>query len=219
MIGPVSTASQAAVATAGSGAAVSRSTFRMVRHESSDDRTAGSMPVWGKSATPAESIAQNLSQAGVQNTPGEALAYAPDTGRASEPEEFGFADILDMVNPLQHIPIVGHVYRSVTGDTMKPVAEIVGGSIYGGVTGGAISLANVIVAQETGKDIAGNVLSLATGNGSEDTFAVAANEPERRLNEAVSSGGVAQTPEAALGFVGTAPKTGPVYPRSFKLNE
>ena len=29
---------------------------------------------------------------------------------------FSFGDILDLINPLQHIPIVGTIYRAVTGD-------------------------------------------------------------------------------------------------------
>ena len=52
-------------------------------------------------------------------------------------DAFGFLDLLDMVNPLQHIPVVGPVYRSVTGDTIKPISQMVGGMAYssGGLDG------------------------------------------------------------------------------------
>ncbi|MGB6086494.1 MAG: hypothetical protein WBF74_07845, partial [Parvibaculum sp.] len=32
--------------------------------------------------------------------------------------EFGFSDFLDVINPLQHIPIVSSIYRELTGDEL-----------------------------------------------------------------------------------------------------
>ncbi len=52
---------------------------------------------------------------------------------------FGFADIVDMINPLQHIPIVSGLYQSATGDTIGSIATIVGGAIFGGPLGALIS--------------------------------------------------------------------------------
>lgn len=51
------------------------------------------------------------------------------------PDHISFADILDIVNPLQHLPIVGHIYRAITGDTIKPGAQIIGGALFGGGLG------------------------------------------------------------------------------------
>ena len=67
----------------------------------------------------------------------------PQTAQAL-PEESGFSffDVLDVVNPLQHIPIVSDIYRAVTGDTMGSVANVVGSTVFGGPVGGAIALAN-----------------------------------------------------------------------------
>src|SRR5215469_3674922 len=39
---------------------------------------------------------------------------------------FGFHDLLDTINPLQHIPVVSAIYRWLTGDTPGNVARIVG---------------------------------------------------------------------------------------------
>lgn len=50
-------------------------------------------------------------------------------------DSIGFGDILDIINPLQHLPLVGWAYRHVTGDTIKPVSAMVGGAIFGGGIG------------------------------------------------------------------------------------
>jgi hypothetical protein len=47
----------------------------------------------------------------------------------------GFDDFLDMVNPLQHIPLVSSIYRAATGTSINPVARIAGDALYGGVFG------------------------------------------------------------------------------------
>ena len=77
---------------------------------------------------------------------------------------FGFSDFLDIINPLQHIPIVGAIYREVTGDEIGPVAQLIGGGLYGAALlgGGWLGLAstavNVAMEEATGDDIAGHVL-------------------------------------------------------------
>ena len=55
----------------------------------------------------------------------------PDTGVGT----MSFDDFIDMVNPLQHIPIVSSVYRAVTGETINPLSRIAGDTLYGGVLG------------------------------------------------------------------------------------
>ena len=74
---------------------------------------------------------------------------------------FGFFDLLDMINPLQHIPVVSTIYRAVTGDTIKPISNIVGGAVFGGPVGGAMGLVNAVAQHETGEDLLGNVKSFA----------------------------------------------------------
>lgn len=75
-------------------------------------------------------------------------------------EGLGFFDFLDLINPLQHIPIVSSIYRSITGDEIKPAMRIAGGGILGGPIGAAVSLANVMFEQATGDDVMGHVASL-----------------------------------------------------------
>jgi hypothetical protein len=54
---------------------------------------------------------------------------------AASPDQIGIADLVDVINPLQHLPLIGHVYRELTGDTIKPAARLAGGAAFGGPLG------------------------------------------------------------------------------------
>lgn len=78
----------------------------------------------------------------------------------SDDESFSFWDMLDVVNPMQHLPVIGNIYREITGDTIQPVARIAGGAIFGGIVGVASSLVNVIVQETSGKDIGEHMMAM-----------------------------------------------------------
>jgi hypothetical protein len=72
---------------------------------------------------------------------------APKRPEASE----GFiGSIVDVINPLQHIPFVSELYRSVTGDTIAPAAQIAGGALFGGALGAASSAVSAMVTVANG---------------------------------------------------------------------
>lgn len=163
-----------------------RKILRMVEN----DRTAGSMPLWEKSA---KSDRQKIETAlaGAQNpaaaVSAETLAYnAAAAENQRQEEEFGFADLLDMVNPLQHIPVVGTLYREMTGDTIRPIGQIIGGGIFGGPLGAAGGLINTIVREETGTDLTGNAMALML-KGRMPEYKKTAQTPEMRLSAAEKS--------------------------------
>ncbi|MCM8732619.1 hypothetical protein M5E06_00200 [Azospirillum sp. A1-3] len=80
--------------------------------------------------------------------------------------DMSFWDFLDIINPLQHIPIVSTIYREITGDTIQPPMRIMGDMLYGGVIGGMASIANAVVEQATGQDVGETVMaSLGFGDG------------------------------------------------------
>lgn len=77
-----------------------------------------------------------------------------------------FTDLLDTVNPLQHIPLVSNLYQQATGDNAPSTgARLAGGALFGGPLGFLASLMNVIVEQETGNDLAGHAFTAVTGSG------------------------------------------------------
>lgn len=82
-----------------------------------------------------------------------------------------FGDFLDMVNPLQHIPVVSSVYRAITGDSINPVSRIAGDVLYGAALGpvaalaGAVGgIADSVMESKTGKDVTGTVLAELFGD-------------------------------------------------------
>lgn len=98
-------------------------------------------------------------------------APASAAGRSSAGESFTFDDLVSIVNPLQHIPIVSTIYRAVTGDTIKPLERIVGDTLYGGIPGFASGILNVVFEDVTGKDIGATALAMLEGD--DDTGNVA----------------------------------------------
>jgi len=88
---------------------------------------------------------------------------AADTGVK---EEEGFFDhLLDVINPLQHLPIIGTLYRAITGDKMGPVEKIAGDTLYGGMWGAITSIADVAFEGITGKSFEDTALALFKGDG------------------------------------------------------
>ncbi len=72
--------------------------------------------------------------------PGEKPSSAdtlPETGG-------GFGALLDIVNPLQHIPIVGSIYRALTGDTLSAPGRILGDLLFGGPIGFLAGIASTL---------------------------------------------------------------------------
>jgi hypothetical protein len=90
-----------------------------------------------------------------------------------------FDDLLDIVNPLQHLPVVSTLYRAITGDSIGTVAKIAGDALYGGLWGAVGAAADSVFEAATGKDFGSTVLAFAEdtlGLGHHDApVAVAAN--------------------------------------------
>jgi len=72
---------------------------------------------------------------------------------------FSFLDLIDVINPLQHIPIIGPLYRDFTGDTIDPLPRIAGSTLFLGPLGAGISTADVLLEETTGKDAGEHVLA------------------------------------------------------------
>ena len=85
-----------------------------------------------------------------------------------------FHDLLDIVNPLQHLPVVSTLYRAATHDAIGAVEKIAGDTLYGGLWGAVSSLADTAFAALTGKDFGDTVLALVTGDGKAQTATASA---------------------------------------------
>lgn len=74
-----------------------------------------------------------------------------------------FKDVLDTINPLEHIPIISNIYQAITGDTPSTGSQLAGGALFGGPLGFAASLFNVILKNTTGADVTGNIMAVIEG--------------------------------------------------------
>lgn len=98
-----------------------------------------------------------------------------------EQEEFGFRDIIDIINPLQHIPIVATLYRHMTGEKIGAIPRVIGGALWGRLGGFVSGLVNALVDWFTGEDIGDHIYSALFGD----------------TNKSANETAVAQVPEPA----------------------
>ncbi len=102
-------------------------------------------------------------------------ASAPTNGLL----DVSFSDLLDIVNPLQHLPVISTLYRAITGDKIGTPEKIAGDTLYGGLYGFVASLADTAFQKITGKNVGDTVLAFLTGsdNAAPSSTAVAAAAP------------------------------------------
>lgn len=136
--------------------------------------------------------------------PGEDGNPAPATPEDGEGDDsmsmwgedgFDFWDVLDIINPLQHIPIVSSIYRELTGDEIATAPRLAGGLLFGGPIGLAASGINVAIKGFTGSDMGEHAIAMvkdATGHEEGVTVAGApASESAGGQTAALSSDPVA----------------------------
>lgn len=139
-----------------------------------------------------------------ERSPALAVMESRDSPDRYEAEaEMSFGDFLDIINPLQHIPVVNTIYREITGDTIKPSSKVIGGILFGGPLGGMASIANAVVEEAQGKDIGGQVMASLGFGGGEGGGA----QPPAGSSGATA---VAAMPDHAAGSSAPAPAAQPV---------
>jgi hypothetical protein len=89
---------------------------------------------------------------------GAAPAAATD-GKPAEQSESFFHHILDVIHPLQHLPVIGTIYRAITGEHIGTVEKIAGDALYGGLWGAVASVADVAFEAVTGKSVEDTALA------------------------------------------------------------
>ncbi len=134
------------------------------------------------------------SQVSSENSTTEAKDSRPLFGK----DGFTFGDLLDIINPLQHIPVVSTVYRAITGDKIDAGARIIGGGLFGGPIGLAVSMVSGMVEETTGKDPGEHALAalgINIGPGNQDVLATAladATQPPNGMTQGELAGLQAQ---------------------------
>jgi len=142
------------------------------------------------------------------------LKLARAEGRTPKGQELRFSDVLDTLNPLQHLPVLGNVYRALTGDTISAPAKVTGAALYGGPMGAIASvMGEAINPTKPETDAApAPVLALAAPENAAANAATktAANSAAITANDALITGALARP--AAKAAPQTAAKAAPLAP-------
>jgi hypothetical protein len=126
-----------------------------------------------------------------------------------ENADFSFGDFLDIINPLQHIPIVSTIYRNLSGDQIGTMPRVIGGALWGRVGGFVAGVINSIVEWFTGKDIGDHIYSAIWGHGA-DAVAQVADKPTLQAESSVNVGEpTANAPSSAAATAVVVPETEP----------
>lgn len=125
--------------------------------------------------------------------------------------ELEFADLLDVINPLQHIPVVSSLYRELTGDEIKAPARVLGGFLFGGPVGLVGSVANAAIEEASGRDLGETVMAWAFGAG-DDGSANLAEAPRPAETPAETLAGIAPAAGAPTPAVPAAPAAASAIP-------
>jgi hypothetical protein len=120
--------------------------------------------------------------------------YPGQNGADTHVATMNFDDFLDMVNPLQHIPVVSSIYRAVSGETINPISRIAGDTLYGGIFGlaaaglGAIGAIGdeVLTASNGGQSASSTVIAALFGSDTPNTTQTAAATPSNAETETAS---------------------------------
>lgn len=78
----------------------------------------------------------------------------------STDDGFSFSELLDIVNPLQHLPIISSIYRSITGDEIGIGPRLAGGVLFGGPLGLLMAGINALFEEASGGNIADHAVAL-----------------------------------------------------------
>jgi hypothetical protein len=130
----------------------------------------------------------------LRETPGaQELFLGPDGS-------FGWDDFVDLINPLQHIPVVAQIYRAVTGDQAYALSQFVGALPFGPISVASAIIDTTVRAQtgrDAGTDLAASILGVDNRTPEEANLHLVA-PPARDLASAPVPQGGAQLQQASL---------------------
>jgi hypothetical protein len=98
------------------------------------------------------------------STPADSQSASSKSESKSSDWDFSFHNLLDIINPLEHLPIIGTIYRAITGTHIGIPEKIAGDALYGGLWGAVSGVADAAFEAVTGKDFGSTVLALFTGH-------------------------------------------------------
>jgi hypothetical protein len=102
----------------------------------------------------------------------------PSDGQNEKEEaDLTFDDLIDVINPLHHLPVISTIYRAITGDQISVHARGMGGGLCGGPIGLLTAGATMAVEEASDMSASNTLASLFSG---EDDGAELAAAPQAR---------------------------------------
>ncbi|MSP82253.1 MAG: hypothetical protein EXQ94_04790 [Alphaproteobacteria bacterium] len=134
---------------------------------------------------------------------------------AGASHDLTFGDLLDIINPLQHIPIVGTIYRAMVGDEISGVARVMGNLLYGGPLGLMTGIVSASIADSSGSDVGERILAWAGANdvaepAADPALVQVASAPAVLENDAALAALAADLGAGATVTVAPVPPTPPI---------
>lgn len=124
-----------------------------------------------------------------------------------------FGDILDAVNPLQHIPVISNLVRAVTGSHISSAAQIAGDTLYGALLpGGALaglasSAADVAVKEVTGMNVGDTLMGAVSGTGATSSATAVTGTPLVATPASDATATAKTEPDAKAQLMALTPKS------------
>ena len=126
-----------------------------------------------------QSLQANANNASIPSGKISPHANQPDQDSFWGKDGFTFGDVIDMINPLHHLPVISTYYREQTDDDASEGSRLIGGAFFGGLMGGVTglltSMAGAAVRHETHQDVTEHLLDIAEES-FDDISSFAANE-------------------------------------------
>ncbi len=106
-----------------------------------------------------------------------------------------FAEFLDIINPLQHIPVISTIYRAITGDEIGAGPRTIGGFLFGGPIGALSAGVTGLLEEASGGSIGTHVAELVDGifGGEEKPTTAIASADQAKSDKTAPAAAVAQT--------------------------
>ena len=152
--------------------------------------------------------AQLLAQSPLPSSSVPSSAVADAAPAQAKPQEGFFHHLWNVVNPLQHVPVIGTIYRAITGEHLDPVEKIAGDTLYGGLWGAVSSIADVAFEGLTGKSFEDTALALFKSDSSPKLASTKVVAPTITADISLPSVDLPVLPAATDGSVSAAPKNG-----------
>ena len=140
-----------------------------------------------QAATPFFPIADQAAPAPTPSAPPPEIVTVTAPSETIDSGKSFFDNLLDVVNPLEHLPIVSTIYNHITGHTPNDFAQAAGDMLYGGPVGFLSSIGNIAFTHITGKSVGDTVWDWVIGDKSGDASAKPAGHDDSHAAQKPSS--------------------------------